>query len=119
MSTWTPQAIEQALLPIVGRHGLLMGDDTVSYEHGARYGQGKALCVVRPATTEEVQEVVRWCAAHHIPLVPQGANTGLVGASTPDDSATQVVLSTSRLRQQCEVDAANRRIIDYVFNGKK
>lgn len=110
MSEWTPQAIEQALLPIVGRHGLLMGDDTVSYEHGARYGHGKALCVVRPATTEEVQEVVRWCAAHHIPLVPQGANTGLVGASTPDDSATQVVLSTSRLRQQCVIDAANRSV---------
>lgn len=39
-----------------------------------------------------------------------GANTGLVGASTPDGSATQVVLSTSRLRQRCDIDAANRSV---------
>lgn len=110
MSMWTADTLAQALLPLVGERGLLQGSDMASYEHGARYGQGKALCVVRPANVQEVQAVVRWCATHHIALVPQGANTGLVGSSTPDDSATQVVLSTSRLRNVCEVDAANRSV---------
>lgn len=110
MSMWTADTLAQALLPLVGERGLLQGSDMASYEQGARYGQGKALCVVRPANVQEVQAVVRWCATHHIALVPQGANTGLVGSSTPDDSATQVVLSTSRLRNVCEVDAANRSV---------
>lgn len=110
MSTWTADSLAQALLPLVGERGLLQGSDMASYEQGARYGQGKALCVVRPGNVQEVQAVVRWCATHQIPLVPQGANTGLVGSSTPDDSATQVVLSTSRLRTVCEVDAANRSV---------
>ncbi|MEG2767273.1 MAG: FAD-binding oxidoreductase [Comamonas sp.] len=110
MSMWTADTLAQALLPLVGERGLLQGSDMVSYEQGARYGQGKALCVIRPANVQEVQAVVRWCATHHIALVPQGANTGLVGSSTPDDSATQVVLSTSRLRNVCEVDAANRSV---------
>lgn len=110
MSMWTADTLAQALLPLVGERGLLQGSDMASYEQGARYGQGKALCVVRPANVQEVQAVVRWCATHHIALVPQGANTGLVGSSTPDDSATQVVLSTSRLRNVCEVDATNRSV---------
>ncbi|MBQ0130767.1 MAG: FAD-binding oxidoreductase [Comamonas sp.] len=110
MSAWSQESLAQALLPLVGERGLVQGSDMVSYEQGARYGQGKALCVVRPAKVQEVQAVVRWCAQQRIAIVPQGANTGLVGASTPDDSATQVVLSTSRLRTVCEIDAANRSV---------
>lgn len=110
MSAWSDASLAQALLPLVGERGLLLGADMASYEQGARYGQGKALCVVRPANVQEVQAVVRWCAQHGVALVPQGANTGLVGASTPDASATQVVLSTSRLRGTCEIDAANRSV---------
>lgn len=110
MSEWNAEAVAAALLPIVGARGLLQGSDMASHEQGARYGQGKALCVVRPASVQEVQAVVRWCTSHGVPVVPQGANTGLVGASTPDTSATQVVLSTSRLRQYCEIDVANRSV---------
>lgn len=110
MSVWNAGNIAQALLPLVGERGLLQGLDMASYEQGARYGQGKALCVVRPANVQEVQAVVRWCAQHGVALVPQGANTGLVGASTPDASATQVLLSTVRLRTVCEIDAANRSV---------
>lgn len=110
MSVWTAHALQQALWPLVGERGLLLGADMASYEQGARYGQGQALCVVRPATLQEVQAVVRWCAQHCITLVAQGANTGLVGASTPDASATQIVLSTSRLRSVVEVDVANRSV---------
>ena len=61
---------------IVGPHGVLTGDDAMPYCRGARYGQGQALCVVRPATTKEVSEVVATCAAARVRLVPQGANTG-------------------------------------------
>lgn len=102
--------VVQALHAIVGERGLLLGADMAGYEQGARYGQGQALCVVRPASVEEVQAVVRCCVEHGVPLLPQGANTGLVGASTPDASGAQVVLSTSRLRGLCDIDAANRSV---------
>ncbi|MCT9810234.1 FAD-binding oxidoreductase [Acidovorax sp. Be4] len=110
MSGLTPEAIIQALGALVGERGLLVGADMAAYEQGARYGAGQALCVVRPADVQEVQAVVRWCVEHGVHLVPQGANTGLVGASTPDASGTQIVLSTSRLRGLCEVDVANRSV---------
>ena len=47
------------------------------------------------------------CAAHGVSIVPQGGNTGLVGASVPDDSGTQVVLHLGRLNRVREIDAAN------------
>jgi FAD/FMN-containing dehydrogenase len=63
---------------------------------------GTAQCVARPGTTAEVAEVVRICARHQVPIVPQGGNTGLVGASVPAQGG--VVLSTRRLRRLDPVD---------------
>ncbi|MEN5180422.1 FAD-binding oxidoreductase [Comamonas testosteroni] len=104
-------ALLAELHAIVGASGVLQGADMAAYEEGARYGQGHARLVVRPANVEQVQAVVRLCAAQRIPLLPQGANTGMVGASTPDMSGTQIVLNLSRLRATCEVDAANRSVV--------
>ncbi|MCW2241096.1 FAD-binding oxidoreductase [Azospirillum canadense] len=61
--------------------------------------RGTALCVVRPASTAEVAAVVRLCAEHRVPLVPQGGNTGVVGGAIPDASGRSVVLSLSRMNQ--------------------
>jgi FAD/FMN-containing dehydrogenase len=68
---------------------------------------GHALAVVRPASTAEVAAVVRACAAHAVPLVPQGGNTGLVGGGVPDDSGTQVLLSLQRMKRIRALDADN------------
>ena len=92
-NTVNDTALLAELQAIVGPSGVLQGTDMAAYEEGARYGQGHARLVVRPATVEQVQAVVRLCAAQRIPLLPQGANTGMVGASTPDMSGTQIVLN--------------------------
>jgi FAD/FMN-containing dehydrogenase len=45
--------------------------------------RGRATTVLRPKTTQQVSDIVRWCASRDIPIVPQGGNTGLVGGSVP------------------------------------
>jgi FAD/FMN-containing dehydrogenase len=85
-------------------------DDTAPYVTGARYGAGRALCVVRPSTASQVARIVALCASEGVTLVPQGANTGLVGASTPDASGNQVVLSLNRLDRHCTIDPVNRTV---------
>ena len=65
---------------------------------------GRALCVARPVTTEEVAAVVRACAAQGIAMVPQGGNTGLAGGATPDDSGQQVLLCLGRMTAIREID---------------
>jgi FAD/FMN-containing dehydrogenase len=68
---------------------------------------GKALCVVRPASTAEVAAVLRYCHETNTPVVPQGGNTGLVGGQVPDPSGTQVILSLNRLDKVREIDTAS------------
>ena len=86
---------------IVGPAGLLTEpEDTAAYalEHRGNY-PGKALAVVRPASVEEVSQVVRACAQRGARLIPQGGNTGLVGGSTPDESGQEIVLSLGRMNR--------------------
>jgi len=35
--------------------------------------------VVQPESAEEIQQIVRWCAKHKVPIVPRGAGTSLEG----------------------------------------
>jgi len=92
----------------VGTAQVLTEGDLSAYELDwrKRY-RGKALAVVRPGSTAEVAAVVRACTRHGTSLVPQGGNTGLVGASVPDDSGRQVLLSTQRLQRIRGIDSAN------------
>lgn len=98
----------EALRNIVGPAHVLTAPDITPYvtDWRGRY-QGQAQAVVRPATTEQVAQVVRLCAEHDAPIVPQGGNTGLVGGATPDDSGRAVVLSLTRMNQVREVDTDN------------
>ena len=57
---------------------------------------GKPVAVVRPRRTEEVQTVLRWATANHIPVVTRGMGTGLSGGATAVDGG--IVLSTEKMR---------------------
>jgi FAD/FMN-containing dehydrogenase len=85
------------LREIVGDTHVVTDPDAVApyAQDWTRRWQGKPLAVVRPATVAQVSAVVRACAAAGVPLVPQGGNTGLVGAGVPQDG--EVVLSLARL----------------------
>lgn len=72
---------------------------------------GQALAVVRPGNTDEVAQVVRWCLANKVPIVPQGGNTGLCGGATPDQSGTALVLSLTRLDTIRSVDLDNDTMV--------
>ncbi|HEY7144726.1 MAG TPA: FAD-binding oxidoreductase [Streptosporangiaceae bacterium] len=71
--------------------------------------RGDAACVVRPGTAAQVAEVLRYCAARSVPVVPQGGNTGLVGGSVPPRAGAAagplpVLLSARRLTALGPVD---------------
>jgi FAD/FMN-containing dehydrogenase len=92
----------------VGASNVLTDGDLSGFEIDwrKRY-RGRALAVVRPASTLEVAAVVQACAAHGVAIVTQGGNTGLVGASIPDASGTQVLLSLARMNRVRAIDAEN------------
>ncbi|MEP7058642.1 MAG: FAD-binding oxidoreductase, partial [Caldimonas sp.] len=101
----------ETLREALGATAVLTDGDLSAYEADWRKRvRGRALAVVRPASTAEVAAVVRACAAHRVALVAQGGNTGLVGASVPDESGTQILLSLARMNRVRDLDAANLTI---------
>src|SRR5262245_61869086 len=65
--------------------------------------------VCLPGTTEQVQSVVRACAAHSVPFVARGAGTGLSGGALP--VADGVVISLSRMNRVVELDLDGQRVV--------
>jgi FAD/FMN-containing dehydrogenase len=103
-------SLEDDLRAVVGdQHVLTDPGLTASYETDwTRRFHGPARCVVRPGSTEDVAAVLKLCAQHAVGVVPQGGNTGLVGASVPSDG--EVVVSTARLREITDLDTDQAQV---------
>lgn len=60
---------------------------------------------VKPATAEEIVEIVRYARARRLPITPRGAGTGLSGGALP--VAGGIVLSVERMNRILEIDPVN------------
>ena len=100
-----------SLQSLLGTDNVVVGADMAPYltDWRERYS-GEAEAVVRPATTEDVANVVRWCREHGFSIVPQGGNTGLCGGATPDRRGRQIVVSLTRLNRIRHIDSDNDTI---------
>ncbi|GAA1332370.1 FAD-binding oxidoreductase [Pseudonocardia xinjiangensis] len=104
-----PDPVVAELLAALPADRVLLDPDVMAtYQHDeAEWAEfGRAAAVVRPRSTEEVAAVVAACARHARPLVPRGAGTGLSGGANAVDGC--VVLSTERMREIVEINAAER-----------
>ncbi|MCI4677674.1 FAD-binding oxidoreductase [Rhodoblastus acidophilus] len=72
---------------------------------------GKAACVVRPGSTEEVAAICAFADENGLKVVPQGGNTGLVGGQIPDQSGKEILLSLGRLDKIREIDPESNTMI--------
>ncbi|WP_034088493.1 FAD-binding oxidoreductase [Streptacidiphilus albus] len=67
---------------------------------------GQPAVLVFPDTVEQVQHVMRTATALRVPVVPQGARTGLSGAANAVDGC--ILLSLVRMNRILEIDPVNR-----------
>jgi FAD/FMN-containing dehydrogenase len=72
--------------------------------------RGAARCVVRPGSAAEVAVAVKACVAAGAAIVPQGGNTSLCGAATPDGTGDAVIIALGRMNRILAVDAQNDTI---------
>lgn len=106
----TPPALLDRLVAAVGPDHVLTDPEVVdgyATDWTGRW-QGQAAAVVRPGATSEVAAVLRACADEGLAVVPQGGNTGLVGASVPHDG--EVVLSLRRLDRLEPIDPVEQTL---------
>lgn len=67
---------------------------------------GSPAVVVLPRTVEQVQHVMRTATALRVPVVPQGARTGLSGAANASDGC--IVLSLVKMDKILEISPVDR-----------
>ncbi|KAJ7655015.1 FAD linked oxidase [Mycena polygramma] len=75
---------------------------------------GRATTVLKPKTTQQVSDIVRWCAGRDIPIVPQGGNTGLVGGSVPLKDELVVSLANMNSVRSFDPVSGILSLTDYV-----
>lgn len=101
------RSVVQDLEGILGPGSVLTDDDVSSRASGIWNAESiRAKAIVRPRTTEEVSEVVRYCNQHDQSLVAHGGLTGLVEGAITTES--DVALSFERMNQIERVDPVNR-----------
>ncbi|MFJ9648061.1 FAD-binding oxidoreductase [Streptomyces sp. NPDC004244] len=70
---------------------------------------GTPAAVVLPRTAEQVQHVLRTATALRVPVVPQGARTGLSGAANATDGC--ILLSLVRMDRILEINTVDRTAV--------
>ncbi len=72
-------------------------------------------CVLRPANTEQVSQILKHANTRKLAVIPQGGNTGLVGAQVPH-TGDEIIISLSRLSGDIKVSAQTQSLTCGVGN---
>uniref|UniRef100_UPI003F94DD30 FAD-binding protein n=1 Tax=Rhodoblastus sp. TaxID=1962975 RepID=UPI003F94DD30 len=67
------------------------------------------MAVVLPENTRQVVEILRYCKANRIKVVPRGAGTSLSGGALP--LADGIVLGLGKFKRILDIDVANRCVV--------
>src|ERR1700761_2238912 len=97
------------LSEIVGDHNLLAGDaipEDYFHDEVLTTGPHKPAYVAKPATAEEVAQLLKVATEHKVPVTARGSGTGLSGAATPREDG--LVISFERMNAVLEVDTTNQ-----------
>jgi glycolate dehydrogenase FAD-linked subunit len=113
MSSVSSVAVPMVTAELLAQLEAILGRSHIKTDADARHAYGTdalkrgrpADLVVFPASTAEVAEVVRACAASRVAIVPRGGGTGYTGGSVPVRGG--VVLSLERMNRILEIDEPN------------
>ncbi|MEO8696336.1 MAG: FAD-binding oxidoreductase [Acidimicrobiales bacterium] len=102
--------LQRELAEIVGEPHVLVDPEVVAgyLVDWTRRFRGNAAAVIRPGDAAEVAATLAACRRAGVAVVPQGGNTGLVGAAIAFDGA--LTLSLTRLRDIGPIDESTGQV---------
>ncbi|KAF9943975.1 D-lactate ferricytochrome c oxidoreductase, partial [Mortierella alpina] len=71
--------------------------------------RGQSKLMLKPSTTEQVSQILKYCNDNMLAVVPQGGNTGLVGGGVP--VFDEIILSTANMNQIRSFDALSGALV--------
>ena len=109
MTQTPPPAFLTAAKDLLGPKG--WSDDAEKLAEAAAgwrgFWDGVTPFLAMPSSTEEAAALVKLCAAHRVPMTPQGGNTGLVDGGTPHG---EIVVSMRRMNSIRSIDPLNNSL---------
>ncbi|MBU6422629.1 MAG: FAD-binding protein, partial [Chloroflexi bacterium] len=84
-------------------------EELLLYEYDGAVDTARPDAVVLPSETADVAALARFCARHHVPIVPRGAGTGLSGGAIPVFGG--VIISFARMARILEIDVPGLRAV--------
>ncbi|MEN3121319.1 FAD-linked oxidase C-terminal domain-containing protein [Janibacter sp. LM] len=107
----TADTVRAELGPLLGE-GVLATDPDVVAGHSRDQAlwcpDEGAVALVRARTVADVQETMRFATRHRVPVVPQGARTGLSGGANAVPGC--LLLSLERMTRVLDVDTSERTV---------
>ena len=96
----------RTLTQIVGKGAIKDSTALDLIDPGFHENNLKSKLALLPETTEQVSEILRFCYANDISIVPHGGRTGLAGGAT--SHSEQIILMTDKLNKVIDVDVTER-----------
>eukprot|EP00419_Tripos_fusus_P044869 CAMPEP_0172814928 /NCGR_PEP_ID=MMETSP1075-20121228/11490_1 /TAXON_ID=2916 /ORGANISM="Ceratium fusus, Strain PA161109" /LENGTH=662 /DNA_ID=CAMNT_0013654749 /DNA_START=55 /DNA_END=2043 /DNA_ORIENTATION=+ len=103
------KGLPQKLEGIVGKKFVKCNADV----QGSRLGRGTALALVKPGSMAEAVQVLEECVAADVVIIPQGANSGLTGASVPRNTKSDrptVIINLRRLDKMIPINKGQQTL---------
>jgi glycolate oxidase len=104
-----PQLISELVTLLGPKSVLSRREDLMLYEYDGSVELGSPECVVFPASTDQVAQIVRLANQYETPLLGRGAGTGLSGGAISREGG--IVVSFSRMNRILEIDPVNLRAV--------
>ncbi len=106
------EALVKQFADIVGDANALRDPETMApyLVEQRRLYEGKAAMVLRPNSTAQVSEILKLAHATGTVIVPQGGNTGLVGAQIPFSSGNEIIVQLGRMNKVRNIDVKDNSI---------
>ena len=101
----------QTLKNILGPEGVITNKDIhggYTTDWTGRY-VGSTPAVLFPKDTAQVSQVLQWCFANSVAVIPQGGNTGMVGGATPLNG--ELILSLKKMTNIEETDGVSGQLV--------
>lgn len=103
-------ATKDDLVKIVGKSNVSdAAKDLVGYSRDlSLYPPGLPEVIVRPDTSEQISQVIRWANGKSVPIVPVSSRTHFRGCTIPKQGG--VILDMARMNRVLEIDKYNRKV---------
>ena len=98
---------------IVGEKNIITNqNDLEKYNKDWRgFYNNKSLCVIFPENVSILKQIVKYCFAKNIKIVPQAGNTSLTGASVPTYNNKEIIINFYKMNKIIEIDKSNLTIL--------